>query len=100
MELGKAIKALRKKKDLNQGEFSKRIGITQSYLSGIEKGRKKPSIEVVESIAKAIGVPLAVLFWFTLEEKDVHPDKLEAYNMIKPSVDKLVFSIFGNDKEY
>lgn len=97
MELGKAIKALRKKKDLSQGEFSNRIGITQSYLSGIEKGHKKPSIEVVESIAKSIGVPLAVLFWFTLEEKDVQPDKLEAYNMIKPSVDKLVFSMFAND---
>jgi transcriptional regulator with XRE-family HTH domain len=71
MNLGNAVKELRKKRGLTQGNFCEEIGITQSYLSQVEKGHKEPSIDVLKKIADALGTPMPVLFWFTLTEEDV-----------------------------
>jgi transcriptional regulator with XRE-family HTH domain len=46
------IKFVRKYKSMSQTVFSKRIGVSQSYLSQVESYRGKPSIEMVLGIAK------------------------------------------------
>lgn len=94
MNLGQAIKTLRKKEGSTQGEFSEGIGITQSYLSGIENGKKSPSIEVLEKISESLNTPLPILLWFSLEREDVPEGKLYAYDMLKESVDNLITEIF------
>ena len=40
MNIGKTIANLRKAKELNQIEFAKTVGISQTSLSQIESGRK------------------------------------------------------------
>ena len=90
MNLGNAIKTVRKNKGLKQKQFCELIGITQSYLSGIENGNKKPSIDVLEKIAETVNIPIPVLFWFTVSEDDVNERKLEMFKLLKPSVDKLI----------
>jgi len=94
MNIGKAVKTVRKNKGLNQKQFCELVGITQSYLSGIENNKKKPSTEVLEKIADKVGITLAVLFWFTVEEKDVDPNKAEMFKLLKPSVDRVITDLF------
>ena len=100
MNLGNAVKELRKKRGLTQGNFCEQIGITQSYLSQVEKGHKEPSIDVLKKIANALDTPMPVLFWFTLTEEDVDESKVEVFKLLKPSVDSLVdaFLIKPNGK--
>ena len=46
---------------LSQAELSRRSGISQGYLSGIESGDKVPSPEMLGKLADTLGVPLASL---------------------------------------
>ena len=95
MDLGKGIKHLRKLRGTTQKDFSSDVGITQSYLSQIEKGRKEPSMEVLSTISKHLGVPMPVLFWFTMTELDVPKHKREIFKQLKPAVDMLIDSFFN-----
>jgi len=94
MNIGKAIRELRLRQNLNQMDFASRVGITQSYLSLIEGGHKKPSMEVLEHIADDLKAPLPILFWFAVEGSDIDETKSKAYELLKPSIDALIGSIF------
>ena len=95
MKIGQAIRILRKNDLSKQGEFADSIGISQAYLSGIENGHKKPSLEVIQKIAESLEVPLAVLFWFGVEREDVSEDKQYIYDILKPSIDNLINEVFS-----
>lgn len=55
-EVGRRIKAARRKTDLTQVEVAKQAGIHVSYYSRIERGEENPSVEILENIAKALKV--------------------------------------------
>ncbi len=54
--IGERIKNLRKRKNLNQNEFSKTIGISQGALSDIEKNKSKPSVDTIIAISKHFNI--------------------------------------------
>lgn len=56
------IQRIRRDKDLSQEEVAHRADIHQTYLSGVETGKRNPSILVVERIAKALGVDVSEIF--------------------------------------
>ena len=56
------IQRIRREKDLSQEEAAHRADIHQTYLSGVETGKRNPSILVVERIAKALGVDVSEIF--------------------------------------
>jgi transcriptional regulator with XRE-family HTH domain len=95
MNIGESIRILRKRESMNQEEFASSVGITQSYLSLIEKGHKKPSLEVLQQMADILNVPLPVLFWFGIEREDVPEEKKYAFDILKPSIDKLINEVFN-----
>ena len=93
MKIGHAIKKLRKDAVLNQKTYAWRIGITQTYLSLIESGKRTPNMSVIEKISEFHEVPISILFWFSLEESEVSETKKEYYRLIKPTLDRLIESI-------
>lgn len=95
MNIGQAIRTLRKNDLMNQEEFASSVGITQSYLSLIEKGHKKPSLDVLQQMADILNTPLPVLFWFGIEREDVSEDKKYIYDTLKPSIDNLINEVFS-----
>lgn len=54
--LGSIIRNKRKALKITQQEFAKKINIGQSYVAQIEKGKKVPSMEVAEQIAKTLNL--------------------------------------------
>ncbi len=54
--LGNNLRKLRKAKKLSQEAFADEAGIHRTYISDIERGARNPTITVVETIAKALGV--------------------------------------------
>jgi len=93
--IGKALRIIRKKRGLTQGQLADQSGITQTYLSQIEKNKKEPTLSVLRDICEVINVPVAILFWFTLDESKVEEGKREAFNLVKPSVDEMILSFFN-----
>lgn len=59
--IGACVRLLRTQKRLSQETLAARAGISYQYLSGIETGRENFSIQVLESLAKALGLPLRTL---------------------------------------
>lgn len=53
--VGANLQALRKDSGLSQEEVAHRAAIHQTYLSGVERGKRNPSIMVLQRIAEAIG---------------------------------------------
>lgn len=56
------IQRIRGEKDLSQEEVAHRADIHQTYLSGVETGKRNPSILVVERIANALSVDVSEIF--------------------------------------
>ncbi|WP_096441087.1 helix-turn-helix domain-containing protein [Alteribacter populi] len=50
------IRAFRKLKGYTQEGFSKELGISVSVLGEIERGNRKPSDELIASVANTLGV--------------------------------------------
>jgi transcriptional regulator with XRE-family HTH domain len=95
MNYGKAINILRvDRMKQTQSIFAECIGITQTYLSQIETGAKKPSTDLLEKIAEYVDIPMPILFWNSITEEDVKEDRIEAYRLLKPTTDALVASFF------
>lgn len=62
IQLGMRIKFLRKEKKMSQLDLSLESGVNKNYISDLEKGRRNPSMLVLERIANALNVDLATLF--------------------------------------
>ena len=63
-QLGKRIKDLRKAKGLSQEGLAFKAGLHRTYVGGIERGERNPSLKNIAAIAKALGVTLPELFSF------------------------------------
>ena len=61
---GAHIRTLRLSQELSQEEVAHRAGIHVTYLSGIERGKRNPSLKNLRRIAQALGVPIMELFAF------------------------------------
>lgn len=94
MNLGNTIKDIRKHKGYTQGDFAMECGITQTYLSQIENNQKEPNLSVLKKIAEKLVVPLPILFFLSITEEDVQPEKSEMFNTISPTVKNIINEIF------
>ena len=56
IKFGKKLKELRLRKGLSQGDVARILGVHRSYISGLERGRRNPSLLTVHKVAKALGV--------------------------------------------
>jgi transcriptional regulator with XRE-family HTH domain len=63
MIIGDRLRALREEKGLSQGDIEKRTGLFRYYISRVENGHTVPGIETLEKMARALEVPLYVLFY-------------------------------------
>lgn len=54
--LARNVRVLREKADISQDVFADMVGVHRTYMSGIERGKRNPSIDVVERIATALSV--------------------------------------------
>ncbi len=57
MRFAENVHRLRMKNKLSQKELAKRVGISVSYVSMLERGHRSPPLETVEKLAKALSVP-------------------------------------------
>lgn len=62
VRFGRNVRRLRVALGVSQEEFADRAGLHRTYISGMERGKRAPTIEVVEKLAKALDVPAGALF--------------------------------------
>lgn len=94
MDLGLAIKSIRKQRGLKQNQLAELCDITPSYLSQIENNIKEPNLSALKNISSKLGVPLPILFFLSLDDDDIKPEKKEAFEIIAPSIKSLINQFF------
>lgn len=78
--LNKALKIIRTFHDVSQSEMSGRLGISNSYLSEIESGKKQPSIEILTRYSESFEIPLSSILFFSENMDNPKPsDKLRLH---------------------
>ncbi len=56
--LGLNIQRLRREKGWSQEELADRAGLHRTYISGVERGVRNPTITIVEKLAATLGVSI------------------------------------------
>ncbi|HEY1708268.1 MAG TPA: helix-turn-helix transcriptional regulator [Rhizomicrobium sp.] len=54
--VGGNVRRIRQKKGLTQEQFAEISGYSQQYISGLEKGKRNPTVITVFELATALGV--------------------------------------------
>jgi transcriptional regulator with XRE-family HTH domain len=63
--LNKALRLLRLFHEMDQRELAPKLGISRSYISEIESGSKKPTLDLLERYATVFRVPTSTLLLFS-----------------------------------
>ena len=54
--VGRNFARIRREKHLTQEEVEARSGFSQQYLSGLERGKRNPTVVTLYELAQALGV--------------------------------------------
>lgn len=73
--VGLNLRRLREAKGLTQEELAHQADVHQTYLSGVEGGKRNPSIVVLNRIATALGSDISLLFDSAGREKRPRLDR-------------------------
>jgi transcriptional regulator with XRE-family HTH domain len=57
VRFGNRVRELRKKKGLSQEGLALESGLDRSYVGGVERGERNISLENIDKLARALGVP-------------------------------------------
>lgn len=70
-DYAKAFRIVRAAFNLRQADLAPRLDITPSQLSLIEAGKRQPSLRVVNALARAVGMPAALVTLLASSAEDV-----------------------------
>ena len=62
IRFGERLRELRKERELSQEAFADICGFDRTYISGMERGVRNPSLTAIETLAKALNVPVEEFF--------------------------------------
>lgn len=55
-KLGQNLKRIRTKKKMSQGDIARSLDVHRAYVSGIENGKRNPTLATIQKLADALGV--------------------------------------------
>jgi transcriptional regulator with XRE-family HTH domain len=74
-DFGAAVRRHRELLRLSQEELAGKAGIDRTYVSGIERGTRNPSLKVIAKLAAALHVDVDVMFATMRELQDGDPGR-------------------------
>jgi len=89
MNIGESIRIIRKQVAplLKQGELADKAGLSQSYMSNIERGVKTPSKDAIDAICAVLEIPPVVLYWYVTDESHLTDSVKDNLKIVKPFID-------------
>ncbi len=74
-----------------------KCGISQTSMSQIEKGVKRPSTRTIKKVCAVLDIPESVLYILGMQDTDVPNSRKEMYNMLFPSIRSLALQIISSE---
>ncbi|MFD2598219.1 helix-turn-helix domain-containing protein [Sphingobacterium corticis] len=94
MNIGKTIKQLRQSANYSQIELSSIAGITQTSLSQIELGKKRPTQQTLDKICQALNINESILYIMSTSIDDIPEENRNAYQDLFPKVKDMLEAMF------
>ncbi|AQY37865.1 helix-turn-helix transcriptional regulator [Bacillus thuringiensis] len=87
--IGKRVKEIRAELKLSQSQFAESIGVSKSLISLIELGRKKPSVETINKIAKKGNISVDYILGRTNNRSSSENEASEVKIELNTAVDRI-----------
>lgn len=99
MQYGPAIKTIRTHLGMTQETLSKKMGITQTSLSQIESGAKRPHESTLKKVCKSFKIPPVLLLYLSFEKNDVDPKKRLLYDQLFPVIKDMILLLVQEENK-
>ncbi|MCR9965446.1 MULTISPECIES: helix-turn-helix domain-containing protein [Vibrio harveyi group] len=70
MNIGKALSLCRTQKGMTKTQLSKAAGVSISYLTLLEQGKRDPNLSTINQICKAMSVPTSIFMFLASDAED------------------------------
>lgn len=93
IDIAQVIRDLRTKKGLTLAQFAEMVGMSLSYISDLEQGRAKGTLDTWQKIGGAFGLTLVVRFENAQgvdPTEAVQREKARRYDVLKDSLKEIV----------
>ena len=97
MDYSKAIRIARSLADMPQRELAERVSIDPSLISMLESGKRKPTRDILERIAVALGMPFHLFALLATESEDLRASEPESFHRLAIGLSKLLLTGGGPD---
>ncbi len=97
MNIGSAIKSIRKKLSITQYELAERCDLSQTSLSQIETGIKRPSQRTISKVCTVLDIPESIIYIVAMQESDVPASKRGVYELVYPSIKSLALQMVSSE---
>ncbi|MFI6502001.1 helix-turn-helix domain-containing protein [Nonomuraea typhae] len=77
-EVGRRVRRLREASGVSLSELARRAGIGKATLSGVETGRRNPTLETLWAITAQLGVPIATILDPPAQSQVMHGAAVDA----------------------
>jgi transcriptional regulator with XRE-family HTH domain len=99
MNIGKGIRRIRKEYGGHSGrELSALLGITPTWLSRIETGKKPASFELLESVAGLYNISMPMLMLFCADKKEIKDTLFSEHKALEVLIGEVFLMMKGSDK--
>lgn len=71
MNYGKGMMVARTKAGMSKRQLAKMVGVDASFITHIETGRRKPSLDTMEKVAEVLNVPMPVLMLLSADADEL-----------------------------
>lgn len=111
MNIGETIREIRKNKGLTMKELGNKVGLSEQGIGNYERGDRKPNIEILTKIAKALNVSVNDLIGFSINiemhtTENISPkgqELMESSDLLKQSVTNTnnirAYQLAGDDND-
>jgi transcriptional regulator with XRE-family HTH domain len=86
MDIGTAIKNLRKEKGLGQKQLAEMCGISVNALSQIEINATFPQKSTIKKICESLQIPVSYLLFFSISDEDIPEDKKIVFKSLNSAI--------------
>ncbi|MEP7110657.1 MAG: helix-turn-helix transcriptional regulator [Ferruginibacter sp.] len=92
MNIGSAIKVIRKQKGLSQKDLAKKVNLSVNGLSLIETNASFPQKTTINAICQALDIPVSYLLFFSISEEDIPDDRKITFNSLNQAIKAVLLS--------
>ena len=94
--MGKRIATRRKQAGFKQNVFAEKVGISNNYLSSIERGKEKPTLEVLVNICNALQITPDYLLMGNLYSNNVPQNIVDGLRLCSEADLSLISVVVGH----